>query len=293
MALIKVRIFMNKFWQKIKTLFNRHYSFIFAYIPYLQCKEIETCQDNIQTLVLGSSHGYYGFDAKEPEFNLCAPSQDLYYSFMLYKKYAYFKNLKNVVLFYSVFSPGFELEKTSEKERCAYYKAFFQIPYKSMDDKTFALELKNAKKYINKKLKNFTKKKHLDITQNRGNPVCWPEISYVDLDKRVNSHLKHNQRNSDQNLFLRKLINLTKQNNHKLYIVIAPVSSQMRNLLPDYNLLFSSLIHIVKENPNVKLLNYWSSVKFCDSDLSDFDHLNKTGCNKLSQLIRDEVNAEK
>ena len=67
------------------------------------------------TLIVGSSHGLYGYRAEGPEFNLCDVSQDLYYSYRLYALSCDFPQLKTVVLFYSVFSPGHVLEKNGRK----------------------------------------------------------------------------------------------------------------------------------------------------------------------------------
>ncbi len=96
---------------------------------------IEVYKDKIENLFLGSSNGDYGvntnmFDANKA-FNLCIASQDLYYSFQLYKKYAEeLKNLKNIFVTYSVFSAGFELQRTSNNSHIYYYKNVFEIPYK-------------------------------------------------------------------------------------------------------------------------------------------------------------------
>ncbi|MFC3675005.1 hypothetical protein [Ferrovibrio xuzhouensis] len=75
-----------------------------------------------ETIAVGSSHGDFGFNPAycPGAFNLCSRSQDLKYSFHLYQHVARSQpNLEQVVLFYSIFSPGFIWEQVpSENEMC-------------------------------------------------------------------------------------------------------------------------------------------------------------------------------
>lgn len=105
----------------------------------------KTNKDKIETLILGSSHGLYGYRAEGSEFNLCDVSQDLYYSYHLYALSCDFPQLKNVVLFYSVFSPGHVLEKTAENVKCLFYKELYHIPYPFLPDNSFPVEKKTIR----------------------------------------------------------------------------------------------------------------------------------------------------
>jgi hypothetical protein len=71
----------------------------------------------IETVSLGSSHCEFGFNHQymsSLSFNYGLTSLDLYSCFMLYKFFCKkAARLKNVALFYSVFSNGYELEKQS------------------------------------------------------------------------------------------------------------------------------------------------------------------------------------
>ncbi len=126
---------MTNFFQKVidilryKYYYKNHFDTI-----YKKHLSLENNINKIQTLVLGSSHGHYAFLPKEEtEFNLSIRSQDLYYSYKLYQKYASkLSNLKNIILFYSVFSPGFEIEKTSNRFLCIPYIFIYNIYSKSI-----------------------------------------------------------------------------------------------------------------------------------------------------------------
>jgi hypothetical protein len=68
-----------------------------------------------ETIVLGSSHGDFGFNPLffPHSFNLCSRSQDLKHSFLLYKHITNnYPKIKNLVLYYSIFSPGSTIENS-------------------------------------------------------------------------------------------------------------------------------------------------------------------------------------
>ena len=91
----------------------------------------EQASDTLETLVLGSSHGDHAFDpAYIPNaFNLCYGALDLKHSYYLYQRaIASCPNLKNIVLFYSVFSPGNMLERSpGEGDIGAVFSALFDL----------------------------------------------------------------------------------------------------------------------------------------------------------------------
>jgi hypothetical protein len=100
----------------------------------LKRQEFFKTSKNVNTLVMGSSHGDYSFNPRyytPGAYNFCWASQDLYYSYNVYLKlFQQAPNLNTVVLFFSVFSPGFDLYMTSEYLRCVVYKKIVDIDYK-------------------------------------------------------------------------------------------------------------------------------------------------------------------
>lgn len=239
----------------------------------------------IETLAFGSSHGYYGYIAAEKEFNLCETSQDLYYSYALYEKYAgKLKNLKTIILFYSVFSPSMELQKTSESFRCVYYTAFYDIPYK-LPDLAKKTGLVKDEKITSQIGKDFLRK---PISKNRGNfSFDTYEAVILSAEQRAASHLKHNKRNNTQTEFVTKMGDLAKQNNHKLFVVIPPMRSDYRELLPPTEELFNALISQISDK-DISLINMYDSPDFSSDDFSDTDHLNQKGAEKLTAKIKEK-----
>ena len=259
-----------KFWEYFdKKKRKIHRNFENLYEKYCA---INFSKNDIKTLVIGSSHGLYGYRAEKEDFNLCDLSQDLYTSFELYKRYVEGTNLKNVILFYSIFSNGFELSKTHENFRCAGYKYFFNIDYDINEALSNDIELLSKIFKLNKNIKNYY-----------GNFEKYKVIHSV-AKERIKTHLRENQRNNLQNEWLKEIINITQNKNHNFYICIAPAREDYRKLLPDKEELFKSLYEISSDK--TKILNFYDNTEFNYSDFCDTDHLNLQGAKKLTKMIK-------
>ena len=101
-------------------------------------KMLRGMQGSLKTIVMGSSHGDYGFDPGycDSSFNLCCSSQDLKHSFHLYKHVTIIApKLKKLVVFYSIFSPGNRMENsTSEKYICPAINELFEVELDYQDE---------------------------------------------------------------------------------------------------------------------------------------------------------------
>ena len=119
---------------------------------------LQRCKD-LQNLILGSSHGRDGFIPSTFDFNAANSSQDLYRAWKLYEYVLKHngKKIKKIILFWSVFHAGLELEKTREFVRCIPYKGLYNIPYASkfpIDD-SYGLEILKQQHATTKCPKNF------------------------------------------------------------------------------------------------------------------------------------------
>ena len=118
--------------------------------------------DTAETLILGSSTGRCSFIEDEKSVNMAIDAQDLYYSYQLFQKFEYqIPNLKNLVLYYDVFSAGNDLDNSPFKHFIpAFYKAFFDIPYKNKlgvienNYDIFEKKIRSLNKYLTKSLKD-------------------------------------------------------------------------------------------------------------------------------------------
>lgn len=236
--------------------------------------------EKIEHLVLGSSHADYGFypDYIENSFNLGLTSCDLYTSYNIFSiNKDRLVNLKNVILFFSVFDNGYSLIQTSEKYRVVAYNKFFNVPYQKND----IIE----SHYENSVLKQINKITYIGIDGNfKGYEKKTSFGLNIKTEDRVKSHLKQNKREPDQLEWLHKIIFETQAKNINLYIVLPPFRVDYRILLPLKQELFSKLFMI--KTSNVHIIDLYNSSNFNNNDFGDTDHLNEFGAKKLTLELK-------
>lgn len=241
-------------------------------------------QNEITTLIFGSSHGLYGYHAEGSEFNLCDVSQDLYYSYHLYALSCDFPQLKTVIFFYSVFSPGHMLEKTAENLKCLFYKELYHIPYRFLPDNAFSIEKWQFDKFMR------TFELSSDPSKKNGNCEKYTFFpATVSAEERVTGHLKNNKRKESQNNFISQAARLAAGKGHRFVIVIPPFRSDYCKCLPASEEMFSELLCIMKQEKNIELINFINDPDFTDTDFGDTDHLTLDGALKLTKKIRDKL----
>jgi len=240
-------------------------------------------KDTVETLVVGSSHGKNGFHAINNEFNFCITSQDLYTGYEIYKKYADLKNLKTVILFYSVFSPGFEEEMTNDHIAPVLYKMILNIPYRYPERYNYKkIEKKLAKSLSNILFDNTDACSSFDA---RGNYDYSVFCTNADAKERADGHLKNNARENRQTKYVAEMQKLAEERGHALVVVIPPARSDYMRYMPPCETVFKDLFAL----KNVRVLNYFGNPDFSDDDFGDTDHLNLQGALKLSGFIRDAL----
>ncbi len=244
-------------------------------------------KSKINTVVLGSSHARDGFVPSLEMFNLANSSQDLYRIYRLYDWLTRnnFSNLRNIVVYYDVFHPGFKLEKTCEAYKCIPYRYLFNIQYNGE---------------LNKALSKFEKKarKYFECNSVEARNYCGESLRNVFHDPNtivselVAKHLKNNRRSDNQNVYLEKLIAKALSNQHNVYIVLPPYKKEYNDCLPNQNDIFKDLFLLIQKYPKVKLLNYQYCINFNSNDFDDIDHLSISGAEKLTKLIKEEIKKE-
>lgn len=245
------------------------------------------CND-LDTIVLGSSHGDYSFNPKyfPSSFNLCCTSQDLHHSFLLYRYVVTnYPNIKSVVLYYSIFSPSWNmLRSESEKYISVSLNELFSLGIEYYDE-----ELKSEYNKIRGRLSKLI----VDSNGYRGFTFDEGKTYFSDsygADVRANEHLQFNKL-KEENLFLIKILLFAKHLKHKLYVVVPPVRSDYKKALGgNFNSLFSSLIEIIYDfnhDYKIELINEFDSNLFHDSYFGDYDHLlpSGSGAEILTKII--------
>jgi len=254
----------------------------------MTCKRTSLIQhiDSLQTLVVGSSHGDYGFDpAFVPEsFNLCSPSQDLRHSFLLYDKvYGLNPSIRNVVVFYSSFSSGYLMEKASEKEKCAALKEIFLLDADYDEPDILAAHRTIAGRLGEMKLE----RGYRGFIRTNGGPFF--DNAYG-ADRRASKHMEHRDRRAED-LHLIRLILTAQARNQNVLIVIPPARSDYKAaLLRLSDNIFRNLYEIARYpfRAPVRILDCFDDFSFDDAWFGDYDHLlpQGPGCAMLSTRIR-------
>lgn len=182
------------------------------------------------------------------------------------------KTIRNVVLFFSPFSSGFNISKSSEKYRTAFMKTVFEI-------EPYIKDLSISKRFYKKPCWFF----FYDFSICSDNNPLFGIKNFLeeDVKQRV---LKHNDfaKNTEMNEYLIKIIELAKEKNINLYIVIPPYTNTYKKFVNKN--VFDSVKKISNEK-EISLFSFYEDSDFNDNDFSDSDHLNIDGAIKLTRKI--------
>ncbi len=249
---------------------------------------------SIDTLVIGSSHGDFGFDPSffPGAFNMCCRSQDLKYAYLLYEHLtAQAPNIRQVALFYSVFSSGNWMEKAStESEICPALNELFGLGLHYEDPK-----LGRLAQLIEGRLDQL----RLDIEGTRGFiPQLGKGFSPASYgaQNRANDHMKLNKQ-TDANIWLIKLLQKIRQKGQKFCVVLPPVRSDYKAATGGKTqTLFAPLLQILKDeglNDKENIINAFDDDGFKDDYFGDYDHLLPLGegTHRLSCLLAQHFGA--
>ncbi len=258
----------------------------------------EQASDTLETIVLGSSHGDYAFDpAYVPNaFNLCYGALDLKHSYALYQRaLVSCPNLKNVVLFYSVFSPGGMLERSPDDGDIGpLVSALFDLGVEYQSD-----HLNTLTQALTRQLQEGMAAALIEqVSQLDGYAGFMPNdkgaIPASELKTRLLSHIKLNYE-AGADYYLLKILAMANRLGHGVTLVIPPVSSAYRNTLNiRSSTLFRELIEVVDLFPwtvPIQLINAYDDEAYVDSFFVDSDHLDARGegARRLSRAIAEKV----
>lgn len=253
---------------------------------------------SVETLVLGSSHGDHGFDpAHLPgAVNLCYRSLDHKHCYYMYRRALDLcPKLRNIVLFYSVFSPGNVLERSPlERDIGPLFSALFEL-----DVEYQANDLNALHQAISQQLRGGMSAA-LDQEAARLDGYAGFFSAYKgpgpvsEFQNRMLSHIKLNYE-SGADYYLLKMLAMADSLGHNVHIIIPPVSSKYREVINTRSsIIFRELIDIVTTFPwrrPIKLLNGYDDECYKDEFFLDSDHLDTRGegVQLLSRAIAEMV----
>ena len=236
--------------------------------------------ESIKILALRGSTTDFGFCAPmiKDSYNLGLTNADLYTTYQLYNRYrGEMTNLKDVVIFVNPSVIGYFYIKTASRYLSVVYSHFFDISYPSID----TLEDKYLKK-IYSKINKIEKEVGIAEDDYKGYETK-SFLENIDVESRVETHLRENNREPDQIIYLEKLSKLISEDGRELLIVIPPFRSDYKALLPSEEIVFKKIFGA--KLLSTKIVSYYSSSIFSDDDMGDTDHLNELGAKKITRLI--------
>ncbi|MGN0014148.1 MAG: hypothetical protein ACI37T_01880 [Candidatus Gastranaerophilaceae bacterium] len=280
--------FLKNFYLKIenKLFYQKHTRILFdkkfSEICVKKQQAFENNKDIIEVIALRGSHCDYAIIPEyfnKKVFNFGLTSMDFFGTYHLYKNISKKCNqLKYIIVFYNFAMNGFDLSKTNEKWRCAYYKTIFNIPYNT--DIFRAKDLKKLDNYLKKNNKE-TDKSFMGYYE--------PDIyALYDGKKRVEGHLKNFLRNDNSLFWLEKIYQLTLEQNHTLLCVIPPFSNEFLKYLDKkyYEIALQKLQKILPKN---QILDFLYD-DYEPEDFGDTDHFKKNGAVKFSKRLNTILN---
>lgn len=259
----------------------------------------------IETLILGSSHGYYGLNPElfsSQTFNSANLFQDIHYDHEILHKYApELKNLKTVIIPVGYLSYYGNLKFSAAEWRTKYYTTYFGIKPESYID-NFAIFSTKIDHSIGLLYKYYIKGQSLTKSSELGWGSHQKEFSQERLDKSGKVAAQRHTKSLETNPLVKiafpenmvdivSIIDLCKSKNINVILFTPPAYKTYRDNLESQQL--QTVIDIsedlVAKNDNCIYLNLLADTNFVATDFFDADHLSQEGAKKLSIMINDLI----
>lgn len=261
--------------------------------------------NEIETLILGNSHTYYGLNPAfftTKTFNASHISQSLDYDFEIIKKYQNELNrLKTIVLPISYFSLFEKLEESEESWRVKNYNIYYDI--KTSNVLRFRLEILSNTLATNlKRLYSYYIAGNSERTcSGLGWGTNFSSENALDLSASGKSAaLRHTIKKyqpilKEQILVLNNLVEWCADREVKLILFTPPAHLTYRQNLDakQLNTLERKIEKIVLKNSHCHYTNLLSDENFFSKDFYDADHLSEIGAEKLSNIANRLINSLK
>lgn len=264
-------------------------------------EQISHNKNDIEVLVLGDSHTFYGIN---PEwlalktYNLSNVSQTIYFDKLLFEKHInHLPQLKYLILSVEYTT----LSQADNTQEDIWRKYFYRA---QMDLDVSLIDWYNPKKYSLALTRKFDKtwKSFKDYRVEGSLIGCdsngWGNtyLSTVDsLEMKQLSNFaakRHEDGSLDFNINtkrIQEIIDLCKTRNIEVLLVNMPVySDYLKNLNPEkLQKIETTCENLANKNTNVRRMNFLRDPSFEINDFQDPDHLNAQGAKKCSLLINE------
>lgn len=249
-------------------------------------------QEDIQTLIFGSSYAYYGINPNHlssDAFNLANASQSLYFHHILLKKHIVkLPKLETIII--NIAYSSLSRKRSQETWRKYYYHHYMQAEVDLISKRSLGsysifggIGLKPSMKMIWKSYLKGEKR-------NKG----WQPLKVNQHQWGKKSAIKQENNSTDftQNIaLLNEMIELCEAKGVNVVLLTMPVYHTYSDNIDTEKLakVFKACKGLEKANQNTYYLNHFFNNSFTLTDYFDEHHLSKEGASKMSILLNKEL----
>jgi len=278
--------------------------YLLQHIPndYIYKKNyLDKHSQNVEILILGNSHDYYGINPvyfSQNAFNASHVSQSLTFDLKIFNKYKdKLNNLKVVILPASYFGLWSKLETGVESWRVKNYTIYYGMSPNSLSDyseiltNSLSINLKRIYKY------SFEKEDEIYCSQLGWGAVYISGYAFGnDLEKNgikalsqaADIHSEKGMKIFAENVqILNSFEEFCNKKNVKLIFLTTPAYHSYRENLhkEQMNKMIETMNDFVAKHNNCHYLNWIEDPDFTKEDYYDSDHLSGSGAEKLSKKL--------
>ena len=250
----------------------------------------------IETLVLGSSHTFYGVNPNllPNAYNLAHSSKSYDLDWKILETYQdYLPNLKTIILSSSYFSYVHTVGNSTQKQLLKNYSLYYKIPIENgalnLYSELFSLPLNENLARVKKSFKNLN---YLITIDNKG---------FIEKRKSVNVKVyespetvkKHTQKLDSLQLSeningLKNIITFAKRKQIKIILITTPVAPNYYKNMNDLQFEHwqKTTKDLIKNDSNIIWIDLFQAKNFNQNDFVDSDHLSLQGANKVTKEIK-------
>lgn len=250
-------------------------------------------KNKIEGIITGLSYAEVGINTNffNGEFiNFALSSQDLYYDYKLLEYFLKIEKVKNnikyVILNLAYYSFDFDLSRTLERNRVHRYYPIIKDTHNYKDE--FRIKLLNKMYNL-----RWTNEDYAEINNLKKNIVMRNDKETIQKGKKCaiyHSKMKSEEIKKENLEIFETILKLLKQNNISPLILICPVSKYYYEHYDKKRIKeFYCNIDFYIQRDNIKIVDFFDSELFDNSDFWDDSHLNSKGAIKLTKLIEKEL----
>jgi hypothetical protein len=272
-----------------------------------KAKHFNKNKQNIEVLVLGTSHNQNGVNPKffrEKTSNLAYASQNIQIdSAVFFTNVKQMNNLKKVV--FEMDYHRMDLDTDDKTYRLAWYYLYYGIeiyPVKWINK--WSLYSSNTSFFNNVILDDFTNSDNTKVInefgfveKNFNNEFVQFNYNAQVINAKSKQRLKNKHKEFSDEAFeknkkrIESIIRFCQKNNIELYFFSSPLyPTYIENKIPKKEARFKNYIKELISNYKIKYYNFEESKQFKVTDFSNEDHLNDVGAEKYSKLMDSIIN---